>query len=93
MSGMRSILESMPECHFYTARAVFLHMNKIASYSAENQMTPENLALVLAPNIMWPELPTAQFDAYAHASFCVAHFAIVNAPKLFEDPPSLPTTF
>uniref|UniRef100_A0A0X3NMI0 Rho GTPase-activating protein 27 n=1 Tax=Schistocephalus solidus TaxID=70667 RepID=A0A0X3NMI0_SCHSO len=93
LTNMWRILDSMPECHFMTAKAIFLHMHKVASHSAENQMSSENLALVLAPNIMWPELPTAQFDTYAQASFCCAQFIIVNAPKLFDAPPSLPVTF
>ncbi|OMH81617.1 putative Rho-type GTPase-activating protein 4 [Zancudomyces culisetae] len=48
----RQVALSMPPAHFLTMLTLLRHLNKISSLSSVNLMTPVNLSVVFAPNLL-----------------------------------------
>ncbi|KAJ2492818.1 Rho-type gtpase-activating protein [Coemansia sp. RSA 2050] len=48
----RTISDSMPTSHSETLRYLMLHLKRVADNQQENKMTPNNLSVVFAPNIL-----------------------------------------
>ncbi|KAI9479199.1 Rho GTPase-activating protein domain-containing protein, partial [Coemansia mojavensis] len=48
----RTISALMPTAHAATLRFLMRHLKRIADHQHENKMTPNNLAVVFAPNIL-----------------------------------------
>ncbi|KAJ1941003.1 Rho-type gtpase-activating protein, partial [Linderina pennispora] len=48
----RTISDSMPHEHSETLKYLMLHLKRIAEYQQNNKMTPNNLSVVFAPNIL-----------------------------------------
>ncbi|KAJ1939519.1 Rho-type gtpase-activating protein, partial [Linderina macrospora] len=48
----RTISDSMPHEHAETLKYLMLHLKRIAEYQQDNKMTPNNLSVVFAPNIL-----------------------------------------
>ncbi|KAM9324074.1 uncharacterized protein PAF06_000069 [Gastrophryne carolinensis] len=53
---IKSLLDQLPEANFVLLQHLFTVLNHIEKNSEENQMTAFNLALCIAPNMLW--LPT-----------------------------------
>ncbi|KAM5145920.1 rho GTPase-activating protein 20-like [Mantella aurantiaca] len=53
---IKSLLDQLPEANFNLLQHLFAVLNRIGRNSEENQMTALNLALCIAPNMLW--LPT-----------------------------------
>ncbi|XP_077320108.1 rho GTPase-activating protein 20-like [Lithobates pipiens] len=53
---IKSLLDQLPEANFSLLQHLFAVLNHIGKNSEENQMTASNLALCIAPNMLW--LPT-----------------------------------
>ncbi|KAJ2831750.1 Rho-type gtpase-activating protein, partial [Coemansia sp. 'formosensis'] len=48
----RTISDSMPQPHSETLRYLMTHLKRVADCQQENKMTPNNLSVVFAPNIL-----------------------------------------
>ncbi|CAM9584269.1 unnamed protein product [Laminaria digitata] len=55
VQAMKNILWSIPNVNYNCLRFLFQFLRKVASHSATNRMTSENLAIVWAPNLVRPE--------------------------------------
>lgn len=61
------ILSSLPQSHRHNLHYILKFLQLVATQSSINKMTPANLSIVLAPNLMWNNIvdtsdPTAQHD-------------------------------
>eukprot|EP00118_Oscarella_pearsei_P004790 m.20952 g.20952 ORF g.20952 m.20952 type:complete len:840 (+) comp28113_c0_seq2:181-2700(+) len=52
--AIAKVLGQLPPTHFNTMEHLIKHLAKMASHSEETKMTPRNLAIVWAPNLMRP---------------------------------------
>ncbi|XP_073495692.1 uncharacterized protein [Phyllobates terribilis] len=50
---IKSLMEQLPEANFLLLQHVFAVLNHIGKSCEENQMTASNLALCIAPNMLW----------------------------------------
>ncbi|KAJ2892865.1 Rho-type gtpase-activating protein, partial [Coemansia aciculifera] len=48
----RTISDSMPQPHSETLRYLMTHLKRVADHQQDNKMTPNNLSVVFAPNIL-----------------------------------------
>ncbi|XP_056144182.1 rho GTPase-activating protein 17b isoform X2 [Lampris incognitus] len=57
------ICESLPKAHKANLRYLVKFLAKLAQDSEVNKMTPSNIAIVLGPNLLWPEGNLAEMAA------------------------------
>ncbi|CAG8516487.1 4153_t:CDS:10 [Paraglomus brasilianum] len=54
MYRLHSLVHSLPQVYFETLETLMRHLSRVTSYSEENKMEPQNLAIVFAPNLIRP---------------------------------------
>ncbi|XP_018419755.1 PREDICTED: rho GTPase-activating protein 20-like [Nanorana parkeri] len=88
---IKSLLDQLPEANFNLLQHLFAVLNHIGKNSEENQMTALNLALCIAPNMLW--LPTGgDPEEESKSTKKVAglvQFIIENYSLIFEQDASL----
>jgi len=52
LEKIRSLVRSLPPPHYRTLKALILHLNRVSKASSMTGMTPKNLAIVWAPNLL-----------------------------------------
>lgn len=50
--SLHAIINDLPDPNYATLRQLTLHLHKVAEHSAQNKMTPSNLAIVFGPTLM-----------------------------------------
>ncbi|XP_066437067.1 rho GTPase-activating protein 20-like [Eleutherodactylus coqui] len=50
---IKSLMDQLPEANFILLQHLFAVLNHIEKHSEENQMTASNLAVCIAPNMLW----------------------------------------
>jgi len=53
MEGIKELIKSLPLANKTILKLLFELLSKVAGFESVNKMTPSNLAIVIAPNIMW----------------------------------------
>jgi hypothetical protein len=86
LKQMQSIIDSLPEANKNVLALLTLLLHRTAQYTKENLMSEQNLSIVIAPNIVRPQVETLQ-TAMENSSLINQFYAaaIANADKLFED--------
>eukprot|EP01133_Synstelium_polycarpum_P010568 gene10568-12294_t len=79
---LATILKSLPPCNITLFRMLMKLLSKIASNSKINKMTTSNLAVVLAPNILYPLTLDMESITCANATI---EFIIRNYSLVFQD--------
>ena len=51
--SMDSILSGLPQSHRHNLHYILKFLQLVASHSSVNKMTPANISIVLAPNLLW----------------------------------------
>ncbi|XP_075040658.1 uncharacterized protein LOC142100760 isoform X2 [Mixophyes fleayi] len=82
---IKSLLDQLPEANFILLQHLFAVLNHIEENSEENQMNASNLALCIAPNMLW--LPTVSDPEEESKSTkkvaLLVQFLIENYPLIF----------
>jgi hypothetical protein len=50
--SLHALINSLPDAHYATLRAIILHLNKIQEHYTENRMNAGNLAICFGPTLM-----------------------------------------
>ena len=50
--SMHALINSLPDAHYATLRAIILHLNKIQEHYTQNRMNAGNLAICFGPTLM-----------------------------------------
>lgn len=82
-----SLLAEFPLQNQIVLKAVCTFMQRVAGHSADNQMTPSNLAIVVGPNLARPQ--SESLESAAHAQHAIPVFTSVfeHADMIFADIP------
>ena len=66
--ALRAVLDGLDERRVAVLRALCGLADRVVARSEVNKMTVQNLAIVLGPNLMWPQGDAYGFDSVAHAN-------------------------
>nr|VWO96982.1 Rho GTPase activator Rga [Ganoderma boninense] len=77
------LIHDLPAEHFYTLRALMLHLHRVCERSERNLMHARNLGVVFGPTLMRSPDPGAEFSDMAGKALCV-EWLIENAQRLFD---------
>ncbi|XP_060108558.1 rho GTPase-activating protein 44 isoform X5 [Heteronotia binoei] len=55
MQALWNALEKLPKASFNNLRYLIKFLAKLTEYQDANKMTPSNIAIVLGPNLLWPQ--------------------------------------
>lgn len=80
-------IRKLPPAHQATLKLVCEHLDRVASYSQDNKMTPSNLGLVFAPVVFLDEGGSQQLPAQAWKD-SVMEVLIENHQELFQGLPT-----
>ncbi|KAJ5116403.1 hypothetical protein N7456_000751 [Penicillium angulare] len=50
--SLHALINSLPDAHYATLRAIILHLNKVQEHSSQNRMNAGNLAICFGPTLM-----------------------------------------
>jgi len=79
------LVMQLPTEHYYTLRALMLHLHRVQEHHEENLMTARNLGVVFGPTLMRSRVPGAEFADMAGKALTI-EWLVENAPTIF--PPS-----
>ncbi|EKM54604.1 uncharacterized protein PHACADRAFT_258574 [Phanerochaete carnosa HHB-10118-sp] len=80
---LTELVSELPREHYYTTRALMLHLHRIAERSDKNFMHARNLGVVFGPTLMRSRDPNAEFSDMAGKALSV-EWLVENAPVVFE---------
>ncbi|OJT10269.1 hypothetical protein TRAPUB_13223 [Trametes pubescens] len=80
------LVHELPREHYYTLRALMLHLNRVCERSEQNLMHARNLGVVFGPTLMRSRDPGAEFSDMAGKALCI-EWLVENAPRVFEQLP------
>jgi Rho GTPase-activating protein RGD1 len=84
--SLHAIINDLPDPHYATLRHVTLHLHKVAEHSAQNRMTPSNLAIIFGPTLMGQGGGPAAADVRdASWQAKVVETIILNTFQIFDD--------
>ncbi|CCM05062.1 uncharacterized protein FIBRA_07268 [Fibroporia radiculosa] len=83
-----SVVNELPKEHYFTARALMLHLSRVSQHSDENLMHARNLGVVFGPTLMRSGDSVTEFGDMGDTTICV-EWLIENALTVFEHPPSI----
>lgn len=92
LGTIKRLVQQLPEANFVLLHHLFGVLHHIEKNSEENQMTASNLALCIAPNMLWLPSPTGpeEESKSTRKVATLIQFLIENAPQIFgEDTASL----
>lgn len=73
LANLRDVIRQLPPPHYRTLEYLLRHLAKVSSYGSETGMTPKNIAIVWAPNILRSQ------DLEIQGSVGALHFIGVQA--------------
>ncbi|KAH9847161.1 RhoGAP-domain-containing protein [Lenzites betulinus] len=80
------LVHELPREHYYTLKALMLHLHRVCERSEQNLMHARNLGVVFGPTLMRSPDPSAEFSDMAGKALCV-EWLVENAPRVFEQLP------
>ncbi|THH33248.1 hypothetical protein EUX98_g894 [Antrodiella citrinella] len=81
---MRQIVSELPSEHYYTARALMLHLHRVREKSDINLMHARNLGVVFGPTLMRSRDTTMEFSDMAGKALSV-EWLVEHAPEIFNE--------
>lgn len=82
-----SLLAEFPLQNQIVLKAICTFMQRVASHSGDNQMTPSNLAIVVGPNLARPQSESLETAAHAQHAIPVFTSVFEHAATIFADIP------
>ncbi|KAK4052364.1 Rho-type gtpase-activating protein [Microbotryomycetes sp. JL201] len=83
LTKIEQILHKLPDAHYETARALFLHLHRVHLASNDNKMTPANLGVVFGPTVLRSSVASREWsDMGAKAK--LVEIMVEHAPRLFK---------
>ncbi|OBZ70688.1 putative Rho-type GTPase-activating protein 3 [Grifola frondosa] len=82
----QELVKELPQEHYYTTRAMMLHLHRVRENSDKNLMHARNLGVVFGPTLMRSRDPGAEFSDMAGKALCI-EYLVENAPSVFDQPP------
>uniref|UniRef100_A0A8C3J948 Rho GTPase-activating protein 44 n=1 Tax=Calidris pygmaea TaxID=425635 RepID=A0A8C3J948_9CHAR len=58
LQALWSACEKLPKANYNNIRYLIKFLAKLTEYQDTNKMTPSNVAIVLGPNLLWPQMMT-----------------------------------
>ncbi|KAI0744172.1 hypothetical protein C8Q80DRAFT_1107153 [Daedaleopsis nitida] len=80
---LTELVRELPAEHYYTLRALMLHLYRCVCFSERNLMHARNLGVVFGPTLMRSPDPGAEFSDMAGKALCI-EWLVENAPRIFE---------
>ncbi|KAG5642442.1 hypothetical protein DXG03_002789 [Asterophora parasitica] len=77
-----SLVNDLPDEHYYTLRMLMLHLNRVRDQSEINKMNARNLGVVFGPTLMRSRDPGAEFSDMAGKALSI-EWLVDNAPEIF----------
>ncbi|CAL5866524.1 uncharacterized protein PFLUO_LOCUS733 [Penicillium psychrofluorescens] len=81
--SLHALINSLPDAHYATLRAIILHLNKIQEHSSQNRMNAGNLAICFGPTLMGANSGGNIADAGWQVR--VIETILVNTFQIFDD--------
>lgn len=86
IAQLRTIVHSLPNYNRYLLHHLISFFELISGFSDTNKMSPHNLAIVFAPNLIGTGSTVSIIDPSAHkAIFSLVEFLIENCDAIFEE--------
>eukprot|EP00062_Callorhinchus_milii_P001123 gi/632935877/ref/XP_007891633.1/ PREDICTED: rho GTPase-activating protein 20-like isoform X1 [Callorhinchus milii] len=87
IQALKKLVEELPEAHLLLLRHLFTILHRIEKRSEENQMTAFNLALCIAPNMLWPPGPVdpEEESKSTRKVALLVQYLIENSHRIFGD--------
>eukprot|EP01027_Heterolobosea_sp_BB2_P003549 GEZU01005365.1.p1 GENE.GEZU01005365.1~~GEZU01005365.1.p1 ORF type:complete len:702 (+),score=221.56 GEZU01005365.1:85-2190(+) len=80
---IRDLVEMLPDENFFVLRSIISFFKNLSKYEAKNKMGPQNISIVLTPNIFKPEVETidsmTQHTVYLSqvTIYFITHFDVI----------------
>ncbi|KAJ5114677.1 hypothetical protein NUU61_000436 [Penicillium alfredii] len=81
--SLHALINSLPDAHYATLRAIILHLNKIQEHYTQNRMNAGNLAICFGPTLMGANAGGNIADAGWQVR--VIETILVNTFQIFDD--------
>ncbi|KAE8255310.1 hypothetical protein A4X13_0g3086 [Tilletia indica] len=81
MERMAELIGQLPSVHFWTLRALVVHLHRVQSRSDENRMNSRNLGVVFGPTLMRSSDPSQEFAHMGGKAMTIEFF--IDNPSLF----------
>ncbi|KAH8107975.1 RhoGAP-domain-containing protein [Cristinia sonorae] len=82
--AMRALVSELPTEHYYTARALMLHLSRVRDHSEVNLMHARNLGVVFGPTLMRHPDATKEFSDMAGKALSV-EWLVDHAEAIFDN--------
>lgn len=85
--NLHAIINALPDPNYATLRVLTLHLNRVGEHSANNRMTPNNMAICLAPTLLGQRSPDGQRTDINEPALQtrVVETIILNTLQIFDD--------
>ncbi|KAJ5624602.1 hypothetical protein N7510_000911 [Penicillium lagena] len=81
--SLHALINSLPDAHYATLRAIILHLNKVQEHSSQNRMNAGNIAICFGPTLMGANSGGNIADAGWQVR--VIETILVNTFQIFDD--------
>lgn len=73
LDNLRQAVALLPDFNSRVLHRLLVYLNRVAAHSEENFMTPQNLAIVFAPNLLRPKIESPLVLISACSRACCTH--------------------
>lgn len=94
LAALWEAAHALPDHNYQNLRYLIKFLSALTQNQATNKMTPSNLAIVIAPNLLWGSADDSAFDMNQTAAInCVVELLIKHADWFFSDDVNFFITF
>ncbi|KAG8914656.1 hypothetical protein FRC01_003980 [Tulasnella sp. 417] len=83
-AALATLVRQLPREHYYTLKALMVHLYNVQRQSEENLMNARNLGVVFGPTLMRSNDPSKEFADMAGKALSV-EWLVEHAPEVFND--------
>lgn len=78
LQALHNVVSKLPEQYFNNLKYVVKFLAKLATNAEINKMSPQNIAIVMAPNLIWVPVEDSSMQFSANMSVANTHSSILN---------------